>query len=258
MKTTVEIQNKIIELYNQDVPHRVIAKQLSIGINTILRTLKKNNIPLRGIGKYIRIKQELIDKVLADFNNNVEIKDICSQHDISYHICKKIIIGAGFEPPGSGRKRIFNESEIKDILNAIDNNETITFLTEKYNANYKTMYRLVKTHRPDFINLNFKENHGNWKGGKYIDNHGYVVVRLYPDDPFFSMANTGCYVLEHRYIMAQHLGRCLEKTETVHHIDGNRQNNAIDNLQLRNKQHGKGQIFKCADCGSCNIQTVEL
>ena len=40
------------------------------------------------------------------------------------------------------------------------------------------------------------------------------------------------YVLEHRYVMAEHLGRPLTKEEVVHHIDENRINNSIENLQV--------------------------
>jgi HNH endonuclease len=39
-------------------------------------------------------------------------------------------------------------------------------------------------------------------------------------------------VLEHRDVMEHHLGRPLRKGETVHHRDGNRSRNTIDNLEL--------------------------
>jgi hypothetical protein len=39
-------------------------------------------------------------------------------------------------------------------------------------------------------------------------------------------------VLEHRYVMAEHLGRPLTDEEVVHHRDGDRKNNAIENLEL--------------------------
>lgn len=48
------------------------------------------------------------------------------------------------------------------------------------------------------------------------------------------------YMLEHRYVMQEFIGRPLATAETVHHRDGNRSNNAIENLELRTGAHGKG------------------
>jgi hypothetical protein len=42
----------------------------------------------------------------------------------------------------------------------------------------------------------------------------------------------GSSIKEHTYIMEQHIGRKLKQDECVHHIDGNRSNNDIENLQL--------------------------
>lgn len=99
---------------------------------------------------------------------------------------------------------------------------------------------------------------GNWKGGRRHDRL-YVQVYLYPEDPFFSMANSGThYVSEHRLVMARHLGRPLLSSETVHHIDGDGHNNALENLQLRQGLHGRGAVMACLDCGSHRIGAVPL
>jgi hypothetical protein len=65
-------------------------------------------------------------------------------------------------------------------------------------------------------------------------------------------------ILVHRYLMEQHLGRKLRKDETVHHKDLNKLNNNIDNLQLRQGNHGKGAVTVCLDCGSHNLGHEEL
>jgi hypothetical protein len=46
------------------------------------------------------------------------------------------------------------------------------------------------------------------------------------------MARSDGLVMEHRLVMAMHLDRILTPREVVHHADGNRRNNALDNLVL--------------------------
>lgn len=76
------------------------------------------------------------------------------------------------------------------------------------------------------------ENHYHWKGG-FTKERGYIHRRIFPDNPFYSMVNNSWgYVAEHRFVMAQHLGRCLKATEIVHHLNGIRIDNRLCNLGL--------------------------
>ena len=63
-----------------------------------------------------------------------------------------------------------------------------------------------------------------------LDEKGYVQINV-----------DGCWIQEHRFVIEEYILRLLDKREVIHHIDGNKQNNTVDNLMIfpSQKEHQK-------------------
>lgn len=74
------------------------------------------------------------------------------------------------------------------------------------------------------------KDHYNWKGGKKYDTRGYLMIRV----------GVRKYRPEHVIVMEQTLGRQLTEDEAVHHKNGIKDDNRLENLQLVTKsEHSK-------------------
>ena len=95
-----------------------------------------------------------------------------------------------------------------------------------------------------------------WNIRKVISKGDYKYA-LVPEHP---NATKNGYVLIHRVIVENHIGRLLRADEIVHHKDGNKFNNDISNLEvLSASQHAtihglqrgaKYGVMRCPQCGA--------
>lgn len=70
------------------------------------------------------------------------------------------------------------------------------------------------------------ENHAAWKGGRLKGPYIHVMAKTHPH------RNRNGYILEHRLMMEKLIGRHLNPTENVHHINEIKTDNRIENLML--------------------------
>lgn len=66
--------------------------------------------------------------------------------------------------------------------------------------------------------------------------------RLYYYDGYLYISSANGRYAVHRRLMEQLIGRALRKDEVVHHADGNRANNAPDNLVLTSRASHQGEL----------------
>ena len=75
--------------------------------------------------------------------------------------------------------------------------------------------------------------------GRKMESNGYVLIRVPDGTP--GAGWKGQWMLEHRWVMQNHLGRPLTPEENVHHRNGDKRDNAIENLELWVSKHPPGQ-----------------
>lgn len=85
------------------------------------------------------------------------------------------------------------------------------------------------------------ERSPNWKGGIYHDKDGYTQIYA-PNHP--NRKKHLPYQYEHRLVVESHIGRYLLRSEVVHHKNGNKKDNRIENLEIfsSNGEHLKHEL----------------
>jgi len=85
------------------------------------------------------------------------------------------------------------------------------------------------------------ERSARWNGGRSSAGSNQQYVYMWASDHPF--ANKQHYVMEHRLVMEKKIGRYLESDEIVHHINGVKNDNRIENLELTHKgEHTKNHF----------------
>lgn len=260
-RIAAETEASIVELWTQG-RHSTgdLAQQFGISRTTVQRTLHRNGTPF-GVEEVRRYRRRTTPEqdavIVARYLAGESGESLAREFGFKMHVSITQRVRAAGHPvrkPG-GFERDYPADVQAEILRLRD----AGWSQEKIASELHTSQSRVSSFlRSRGLRAWPMSRHPNYTGGPVKLSNGYMGVRVDDKDAFASMRTRSGYVLEHRYVMAQALGRPLMRGETVHHINGNIKDNRLENLQLRQGPHGRGVVFACLDCGSHRVTATPL
>jgi predicted transcriptional regulator len=255
MGKTVGHEVFIRRLYNKGRSVGYIARKLRVATTAVSQRLER-------IGLRERVSQRIVPKekrkqIATLYRKKVRTGKIAAMFKIGKGTVRVIAreYGCQINPRGQ-QYHAFSKRQIARMLELWKKGHAQWDIGQRFGIQQTQVSRLLRDRGQDVKpRLARGERHGAWNGGVVITPCGYRRICVPRDHKFAEMRDRVGYILEHRLKMAEHLGRALLPQEIVHHVNGDRTDNRIENLELRHKgNHPPGVRFKCCDCGSTNVK----
>lgn len=234
-----DVKQEVARRYSQGETADDISASMSIAKSSVYRALKKARVTPRRQVTPPELLAVAADEIVAKYDDGRSLESIAKDYGCTGGAVRNVLRRNGVERRSPARKPVvFTASEQKVIIELRDAGGRVADIAEQFGRDPSVVTRFLRE----------VGRGGKARRPRVLGAGGYVFVR----------DERGDLVLEHRQVMSRALGRPLTRTETVHHLDGDITNNRLENLQLRHGQHGKGVALRCMDCGSHNVQPVEL
>jgi DNA-binding CsgD family transcriptional regulator len=229
-----------------------IARGLSISSYVVRGSLKRSAVRVRSSADYRRIPVDP-EQVVVLYRHTRSSKKVARQLGVP----ETTVLAVLHDRNVRTRKRIYvlTTDEERLAVEAYRSGCTVREVHRRLNVPERSL-------RVSFRHLGITARDRGTPDGvrRVVTGQGgaYLAVHLSDDDPLAVMRQASGLVLEHRLVMARHLGRPLLPGETVHHINNDGHDNRLENLQLRAGRHGTGYVLRCTDCGSDRIEPAPL
>lgn len=210
--------------------------------------MKKRHTTEQFIEKAKKCHGDRYDYSMCIYTHNADMMPIiCKEHGVFHQ-------SAIVHTTGHGCPQCKKDSQVCDLLGKRFGELTVIEKTNKrMNGSVIWACSCICGNRIELTSrgLKTRKRHTCGCGKEYIrvyDGYGYVSISISNDEISKytiykkSINRNRTYIKEHIYVMAKYLGRPIDTSlESVHHKNGIKDDNRIENLELRTRYHGKGQ-----------------
>lgn len=208
------------------------------------------------------ISEKTEKAIVMDYQSGMRAAEVATKYGVNRKTVTTLVRRNGGvvrdQRSSSGRPMMSPDAYVADVVRLRQSGLSQQAIAKIVGISQPVVGRTLRKAGMPTVERKTGPNSANWRGGVINATSGYTGIYVSDDDPLAIMRAKSGYVLEHRLVMARALGRPLFETESVHHINGDRKDNRLENLQLRQGKHGKGIKMACACCGSTNIVAKEL
>lgn len=247
----IDIENSVLaQSYAETRSVKAVAARHGMSPSTVDKRLRRHGVVLNGPRGMPR---KLPPTILNEYQAGMSLNAIARKYSACSATVYEALSKAGFNARARGAQRKAVSDELRQQViasyEALGVQEKVAAALGIGQTRISRILRAAGVGRPKRCSRFI---------GRVNNSSGYIMVWVDDDDPMRAMAQREGYVMEHRLVMARHLGRPLGRHETVHHINGDRADNRLENLQLRSGHHGAGVVHRCRDCGSTNVESGRL
>jgi transposase-like protein len=255
-----ELQDEVVRLYQSGDSVTNIAGRLGCRTDVVTRFLSDAGVPRRPFGHAAcAFTESQAEQVAAEYRAGATQSELASRYGVAKPTIRSWLLrlDVSLRPPTT--PRFWTPERTGEAIERYRRGEGATEIAAVMGVSQAGLtYTLAKAGVSRRKPTRRREQSPAWRGGR--TRHGpYVAVWPSESDLRLVQPMATGYALEHRLVMARHLGRALLPGETVHHKNGVCDDNRIENLQLRQPgRHGHGVVVACLDCGSRNVGHVDL
>lgn len=238
-KLTPEQGQEIINRYVSGESTPQLAKAFEVCPSVIQRALKRSGVPFRmPKNKYEFTEVEEL-QIVEYYNAGWSARNIGEVYGVGHGPIMRVLKNRGVPLRDKTIKSPRGSKKLSEVTKERWSNGDF--------ANRQPHPQTQET-REKIREANTGANHYNWKDGRCQTSRGYLLVKT-PNDYQLreDEEKKPKYIFEHRFVMEQHLGRRLESEEIVHHKNGIKNDNRLENLALMTFANHHGEVT-CPHC----------